>query len=52
MAFKWGSSMSWKRFAVEQIIDELQDAQVLQTKEVTVAEVCRQMGVTEHTYYR
>ena len=44
--------MSRKRFTMEQIIDKLREAEVLQAKGVAIPEVCRQLGVTEQTYYR
>jgi len=44
--------MSRKRFTVEQIIDKLREAEVLSANGTGVAEVCRQLGVTEQTYYR
>jgi len=44
--------MSRKRYPMEQIIDKLREAEVLGAKGVAVPEVCRQLGVTEQTYYR
>jgi transposase-like protein len=44
--------MSKKRFTAEQIIIKLREAEILLAKGKTVADVCRQLEVTENTYYR
>jgi putative transposase len=44
--------MPRKRFSVEQIINHLREADVLLAQGRTVGEVCRQIGVSEQTYYR
>jgi len=44
--------MPRKRFAVEQIIHHLREADVLLAQGRTVGEVCRQIGVSEQSYYR
>lgn len=44
--------MSKKRHSVETIITKLREAEVLQAKGEAVPEICRQIGVTEQTYYR
>jgi transposase-like protein len=44
--------MSRKRFSVEQIINHLREAEVLLAQGKTVEEVCRQIGVSEQSYYR
>lgn len=44
--------MSQKRFSPEQIVAKLREAEVQQAKGLSIAEVCRQMGITEQTYYR
>jgi len=44
--------MARKRFTVEQIIGKLREAEVRLGQGETVAQVCRQLGVTEQTYYR
>ena len=44
--------MPKKRFSVEQIIHHLREAQVLLSQGRTVGEVCRQIGVSEQSYYR
>jgi len=44
--------MSRKRFSVEQIISHLREAEVLLAQGKTVGEICRQIGVSEQSYYR
>jgi len=44
--------MPRKRFTVEKIINHLREADVLLVQGRTVGEVCRQIGVSEQTYYR
>ena len=44
--------MPRKRFSVEQIINHLREADVLLAQGRTVGEVCRQIGVSEQSYYR
>lgn len=44
--------MPRKRFTSEQIITKLREAEVLLSKGRKVAEVCRQLDVSENTYYR
>ena len=44
--------MPRKRLNAEQIIIKLREAEILLAKGKTVAEVCRQLAVTENTYYR
>ena len=44
--------MPRKRFAVEQIISLLREADVLLAQGQTVGEVCRRIGVSEQSYYR
>jgi transposase-like protein len=44
--------MSRKRFSVEQIVRKLREAEVELAKGRTVSEVCRQLGITDQTYYR
>jgi transposase-like protein len=41
-----------KRFTTEQIIGKLREAEVLQSKGESMESICRQLGVTEQTYYR
>ena len=44
--------MARKRFTVEQIILKLREAEVSLAQGKAVGPVCKQMGVTEQTYYR
>jgi putative transposase len=44
--------MPRKRFTTEQIISHLREAEVLLSQGKTVGEVCRQLNVSENTYYR
>jgi putative transposase len=44
--------MSRKRYTPEQIIGMLREAEVLLSQGRTTWEVCRQLGVSEESYYR
>ena len=44
--------MSRRRYTAEQIISKLREAEVEQARGLTVAEVCKKIGVTEQTFYR
>ena len=44
--------MSRKRFAAEQIIGLLREAEVRLSQGRTVGQACREMGITEQPYYR
>ena len=44
--------MPRKRFTPEQIITKLREAEVLLSKGQKIGEVCRQLEVSENTYYR
>jgi len=44
--------MSRKRYTLEQIIGMLREAEVLLSQGRTTGEVCRQLGVSEQSYYR
>ena len=44
--------MSMKRWRPEEIVQKLREAEVELAKGSTVAVVCKQWGVTDHTYYR
>jgi transposase-like protein len=44
--------MGKKKTKPEEIIARLREAEVLQGKGQTVEEICRQMGITDQTYYR
>lgn len=40
------------KYSTEQIIHKLREADVLLAQEKTVAETCKQLGVSEQTYFR
>ena len=44
--------MSRKRYAPEQIIGKLREAEVLLSKGQTVGQACRKLGVTKHRHER
>ena len=44
--------MSRKRYTAEQIVAKLREAEVLLGKGQSVGEVCRQLEITDVTYYR
>jgi len=44
--------MPRKRYSIEQILTKLREAEVLQAKGSKVPEACRQIGVSEQTFYR
>jgi putative transposase len=44
--------MGRKRYSPEQVVTLLREAEVLLSKGSTVRGVCRELGVSEHTYYR
>ena len=44
--------MARKRHSAEQIIAKLREAEIALAKGQTVGQACRQIGVTEQTYYR
>ena len=44
--------MPRKRHTPEQVINKLREAEVAISSGSTVAEACRQIGVTEQTFYR
>ena len=44
--------MKRKRFKAEEIVNRLREAEVLIAQGQTVAQACKQIGVTEQTYYR
>lgn len=44
--------MPRKRFTVEQIIQKLREAEVELARGKTIGLVCKQLGVTDQTYYR
>ena len=44
--------MKKKRFTPEQIIEKLREAEVRLSKGASVGKMCRNIGVSEQTYYR
>jgi len=44
--------MARVRYTAEQIIRKLREAEVVLAKGAKVTQVCKQIGVTEQTYYR
>jgi len=44
--------MPRKRFSAEEIVNKLREADVLLSKGQTVAQACKQIRVTDQTYYR
>jgi putative transposase len=44
--------MGMKRFTAEQIIGKLREVEVLQAKGQMIPEICRQLEISEQTYYR
>ena len=45
-------SSTQERLSTEQIVRKLREAEVELAKGKTVADVCKQIGVTNQTYYR
>jgi len=41
-----------KRYSPEDVVSKLREAEVLLSQNKTVAEVVRQLGISEQTYYR
>jgi len=44
--------MPRRRFSTEEIIQKLREAEVLLSQGKSVSENCRQVGITDNTYYR
>jgi putative transposase len=44
--------MSRKRFKAEEIVNKLRESDVHISQGRTIAQACKQIGVTEQTYYR
>jgi len=44
--------MPRKRYTAEQIIRYLRQAEVLSSQNKSISEICREIGVSENTYYR
>jgi putative transposase len=47
-----GIKMNQKQFTAEQIIVMLQEADVKLSHGRNLAQICREMGITEQSYYR
>jgi transposase-like protein len=45
-------STTRKRFTAEQIVRKLREAEVELAKGRTIGQACKQLGITEQTYYR
>ena len=44
--------MPRKRFSAEEIVNKLRETEVLISQGRTIAQACKQIGVTDQTYYR
>ena len=44
--------MAGRRKSVEQIIGKLREAEVMQAKGSSIPDICRELGISEQTYYR
>lgn len=44
--------MEGKKYTAEQIVAKVREAEVLLAKGMTLVEVCRQLEITDATYYR
>ena len=44
--------MARKRHSAEEIVNKLREAEVLIAGGTTIAQVCKQIGVTDQTYYK
>lgn len=44
--------MKGKRHTPAQVVAKLRDAEAALAKGASIAQVCKQLGVSEHTYYR
>jgi transposase-like protein len=44
--------MARKRYTPEQVIRHLRQAEVLSSQSRNVSEICREIAITENTYYR
>ena len=44
--------MPKQRFTTEEVIHKLREAEVLGGQGKTVAEICKQLGITDQTYFR
>jgi transposase-like protein len=44
--------MPAKRYAVEQIVAKLREAERLQAQGATIAQVCKRLGISDQTFFR
>ena len=44
--------MARKRYSAEEIVNKLREAEVLVAQGMAVKQMCRQIGVTDQTYYK
>ena len=44
--------MPAKRFSVEQIVAKLREAEKLQGQGLTIAQVCKRLGISDQTFFR
>ena len=44
--------MARKRHSAEDIVNKLREAEVLIANGTTIAQVCKQIGITDQTYYK
>ncbi len=44
--------MPRKRFSAAEIVNKLREAEVLIAQDQSVAQACKQIGITDQTYYR
>jgi transposase-like protein len=45
-------AMARKKHTAEEIITKLREAEVLLSRDQSMAEVCRQLGISDQTYYK
>ena len=44
--------MARKRYSTEQIVGKLREAEKLQAQGMTIAQVCKRIGITDQTFFR
>ncbi len=44
--------MARKRYTAEQIVDKLREAEVEIAKGMSIAQVCKKLGIADQTYYK
>ena len=47
-----GAGHAGKRHSAEQIVNKLHERDVLISQNQTISHVCKQIGITDQTYYR